>query len=146
MPAYRIRVNSPTLFGAMGFTTGFVPSFTLGTGTIGGAISSDNIGPQHLINRKRVGIVQRSWREAGIGRGAGEPSAPARPAGAGAVRSPHRDRAPVAAAVPAAQAALIAGAASPPAPAAAPVAPPRAPAPTDIEAVVRDAIEEVIAR
>ena len=66
-PPTASRVNSPTLFGAMGFTTGFVPSFTLGTGTIGGAISSDNIGPHHLINRKRVGLVQRSWREAGIG-------------------------------------------------------------------------------
>jgi acetaldehyde dehydrogenase (acetylating) len=149
VPAYRIPVNSPTLFGAMGFTTGFVPSFTLGTGTIGGAISSDNIGPHHLINRKRVGLVQRSWREAGIGEDlpAGfrplatpaAPSATAPPAAAAPSATAHLSLPPL----PAAQAALMSGAA----PArTAPTAPPRAPAPTDIETIVREAIEEVIAR
>jgi acyl-CoA reductase-like NAD-dependent aldehyde dehydrogenase len=66
VPAYRICVNQGTLFGAMGYTAGWDPSFTLGTGTIGGAISSDNIGPQHLINRKRVGMPVRDWREGGV--------------------------------------------------------------------------------
>ena len=100
MPAYRIPVNSPTLFGAMGFTTGFVPSFTLGTGTIGGAISSDNIGPHHLINRKRVGLVQRSWREPASTRtcpaGFRQPAAVAAPTAAGAApgRAHVGDRAP----------------------------------------------------
>jgi acetaldehyde dehydrogenase (acetylating) len=148
VPAYRICVNSPTLFGAMGFTTGFVPSFTLGTGTIGGAISSDNIGPHHLINRKRVGLVQRSWREAGIGEDLPasfrQPAAAAAPAVAGGqpiapAATAHLSLPPL----PAAQAALMAGnAPSRPAP----TAPPRAPAPTDIETIVREAIEEVIAR
>ena len=148
VPAYRIPVNTPTLFGAMGFTTGFIPSFTLGTGTIGGAISSDNIGPHHLINRKRVGLVQRSWREAGIGEDlpagfrapapAGTPAAAvAAPAGPSATA--HLSLPPL----PAAQAALMAGTA-PARPAS--TAAPRAPAPTDIETIVREAIEEVIAR
>jgi hypothetical protein len=149
VPAYRIPVNSPTLFGAMGFTTGFVPSFTLGTGTIGGAISSDNIGPHHLINRKRVGLVQRSWREAGIDEdlpaGFRQPAAVAAPTAAGAAPVPatsataHLSLPPL----PAAQAALMSGAAPV---RTAPTAPPRAPAPTDIETIVREAIEEVIAR
>lgn len=148
VPAYRIPVNTPTLFGAMGFTTGFIPSFTLGTGTIGGAISSDNIGPHHLINRKRVGLVQRSWRESGIGEDlpAGfRPLAVSAPSSASAVAPPatsataHLSLPPL----PAAQAALMAGVA----PArTAPTAPPGAPAPTDIETIVREAIEEVIAR
>jgi acetaldehyde dehydrogenase (acetylating) len=147
VPAYRIPVNSPTLFGAMGFTTGFMPSFTLGTGTIGGAISSDNIGPQHLINRKRVGLVQRSWRESGISAdlpaGVQRPSPPAAApppvAAAAGSATAHLALPPL----PAAQQALMTSAPAPSAPSAA--APRLAPAP-DIETIVREAIEEVIAR
>jgi hypothetical protein len=144
VPAYRIPVNSPTLFGAMGFTTGFLPSFTLGTGTIGGAISSDNIGPQHLINRKRVGLVQRSWRESGISEdlpaGVQLPPAPVAAATAAAGSATAHLALPP---LPAAQQALMTSA---PAPSPPPVAAPRmAPAP-DIETIVREAIEEVIAR
>ena len=84
VPAYRICVNQGTLFGAMGYSSGWDPSFTLGTGTIGGAISSDNIGPQHLINRKRVGMPVRAWREGGISEDPAPsrlaPAAPASPA------------------------------------------------------------------
>ncbi len=144
VPAYRIPVNSPTLFGAMGFTTGFMPSFTLGTGTIGGAISSDNIGPQHLINRKRVGLVQRSWRDSGISEdlpgGVRLPAAAAAsaPAAAGASATAHLALPPL----PAAQQALMTSAP----PVHAPAAAPRAAAAPDIETIVREAIEEVIAR
>lgn len=53
-PAYRIVVNSGTTFGAIGATTGTTPSLTLGCGSLGNNITSDNIGPEHLINRKRV--------------------------------------------------------------------------------------------
>jgi acetaldehyde dehydrogenase (acetylating) len=148
VPAYRICVNGPTLFGAMGFTTGFVPSFTLGTGTIGGAISSDNIGPHHLVNRKRIGVRLRDWRESGV---AEELGAVAAPAAAPLAALLPADLPPL----PAAQAALMeetaaaprAQQAAPPAPPApAPGAPlPLGPAPVDIEAIVRAAIEEVIA-
>jgi acyl-CoA reductase-like NAD-dependent aldehyde dehydrogenase len=58
-PAYRVLVNTPSLFGAMGYSTGVDRTFMIGTGTIGGSISSDNIGVRHLINRKRVaGLMQ----------------------------------------------------------------------------------------
>jgi acetaldehyde dehydrogenase (acetylating) len=63
IPAYRVCVNTAGLYGAMGHSTGFDPSFMLGTGTIGGSISSDNIGPRHLLNIKRVGAQIRSWEE-----------------------------------------------------------------------------------
>ncbi len=53
-PAYRVLVNTPSLFGAMGYSTGVDRTFMIGTGTIGGSISSDNIGVRHLLNRKRV--------------------------------------------------------------------------------------------
>jgi len=53
-PAFRIVVNSPTAIGAVGYTTGLDPSMTLGCGSFGGNITSDNIGPRHLLNIKRV--------------------------------------------------------------------------------------------
>ncbi|MGG3833892.1 acetaldehyde dehydrogenase (acetylating) [Geobacillus thermocatenulatus] len=53
-PASRIVVNSGTAFGGIGATTGIFPSLTLGCGSYGNNITSDNIGPQHLINIKRV--------------------------------------------------------------------------------------------
>lgn len=61
--AFRVLVNTPTCFGAMGATVALPPSFMLGTGTWGGGITADAIGPMHLINRKRVATAIRSWRE-----------------------------------------------------------------------------------
>lgn len=58
LPACRIMVNAPTSQGAVGFATGLVPSMTLGCGTFGNNISSNNISPLDLINRKRVGWVR----------------------------------------------------------------------------------------
>jgi acetaldehyde dehydrogenase (acetylating) len=60
-PAYRVLVNTPSLFGAMGYSTGVDRTFMIGTGTIGGSISSDNIGVRHLINRKRVAAQIHDW-------------------------------------------------------------------------------------
>lgn len=54
LPAFRIIVNSMSTLGSIGYTCGFAPSLTLGTGGIGGAIVGDNITVTHLINRKRV--------------------------------------------------------------------------------------------
>lgn len=54
MPAYRVVVNSPSPQGSIGATTNLFPAMTLGCGAVGGNITSDNIGPQHLINVKRV--------------------------------------------------------------------------------------------
>jgi acetaldehyde dehydrogenase (acetylating) len=62
-PAFRIIVNSNTAIGAVGFTTGFAPAMTLGPGSWGGSITSDNITPLHLINVKRIGEEIRPYRD-----------------------------------------------------------------------------------
>lgn len=53
-PASRIIVNSGTTFGAIGVSTNLFPSLTLGCGSYGNNITSDNIGPKLLLNMKRV--------------------------------------------------------------------------------------------
>jgi acetaldehyde dehydrogenase (acetylating) len=53
-PAFRIVVNTPTSHGSIGLTTGLDPAMTLGCGGWGGNITSDNIGPKHLLNIKRL--------------------------------------------------------------------------------------------
>lgn len=53
-PVFRILVNTMGTLGAIGLTTGVLPSLTLGSGGIGGAITGDNISTQHLINIKRL--------------------------------------------------------------------------------------------
>jgi acetaldehyde dehydrogenase (acetylating) len=54
MPASRIVVNSPTTHGAIGFSTALSPSMTLGCGSWGGNVTSDNVSPLHLLDIKRV--------------------------------------------------------------------------------------------
>jgi acetaldehyde dehydrogenase (acetylating) len=61
-PVNRIVVNSPSSQGAVGYTTNLFPSMTLGCGSFGGNITSDNIGPQHLLNIKRLARVRADWR------------------------------------------------------------------------------------
>ncbi|MEK3935457.1 acetaldehyde dehydrogenase (acetylating) [Sporosarcina sp. FSL W7-1349] len=51
---FRIVVNSGTTFGGIGATTEIMPSMTLGCGTLGNNITSDNITVDHLMNIKRV--------------------------------------------------------------------------------------------
>lgn len=53
-PASRILVNTGGTQGGTGLSTGLLTSFTLGCGTMGGSSVSENVGPQHLINLKRV--------------------------------------------------------------------------------------------
>ena len=60
-PAFRIIVNSNVAIGAVGYTTGFAPAMTLGPGSGGGSITSDNITPLHLINIKRIGEEVRPY-------------------------------------------------------------------------------------
>jgi acetaldehyde dehydrogenase (acetylating) len=62
LPAGRIVVNTPALFGGMGYSASVDPSFQLGTGTWSGSICSDNITPLHLINIKRIAHELRPWR------------------------------------------------------------------------------------
>jgi acetaldehyde dehydrogenase (acetylating) len=53
-PAFRILVNTVASVGAVGYTTALNPSMTLGPGTIGGSIISDNITAKHLMNIKSL--------------------------------------------------------------------------------------------
>lgn len=53
-PVHRIVVNTWGSLGATGMTTGLLPSFTLGPGGIGGAITGDNITVHHLYSVKRL--------------------------------------------------------------------------------------------
>ncbi len=62
LPAGRILINTPALFGGMGYSAEVDPSFQLGTGTWSGSICSDNVTPLHLINIKRVAHEVRPWR------------------------------------------------------------------------------------
>ncbi len=62
-PAFRIIVNSNTAIGAVGYTTGFAPALTLGPGSWGGSITSDNITPMHLVNIKRIGEELRPYND-----------------------------------------------------------------------------------
>ncbi|UCD38934.1 MAG: aldehyde dehydrogenase family protein [Fidelibacterota bacterium] len=64
--AFRILVNTPAPHGSVGYTTGLDPALSLGSGTWGGSITSDNITPLHLINRKRVGWETESVGPGGI--------------------------------------------------------------------------------
>jgi acetaldehyde dehydrogenase (acetylating) len=59
MPASRIVVNSPTTHGAIGFSTALPPSMTLGCGSWGGNVTSDNVSPLHLLDIKRVAFEVR---------------------------------------------------------------------------------------
>ena len=59
LPAFRLVVNSPAPHGSVGWTTNLPPSMSLGCGTPGGNITSDNISPMHLVNIKRLAYERR---------------------------------------------------------------------------------------
>ncbi len=64
MPSYRVLVNTPAPQGSTGITTNVFPAMTLGCGAVAGNITSDNVGPQHLINIKRLAYVARTVEQA----------------------------------------------------------------------------------
>ena len=64
MPAYRVLVNTSAPQGSTGITTGIQPAMTLGCGAVASNSTSDNVGPQHLINIKRLAYVVRTPEEA----------------------------------------------------------------------------------
>src|SRR5688500_10231358 len=96
MPASRIIVNSPTTHGAIGFSTALPPSMTLGCGSWGGNVTSDNVSPLHLMDIKRVAFETRavkSKRPAVATQAAGAPAQPqaaSARAGGGATDGPSR--------------------------------------------------------
>jgi acetaldehyde dehydrogenase (acetylating) len=53
-PVSRLLVNTPSTHGAIGYSTSLTPSLTLGCGSIGGNVTSDNITATHLFNIRRV--------------------------------------------------------------------------------------------
>ncbi len=59
LPAFRMVANTPASHGSVGYTTGLFPSMSLGCGTPGGNITSDNISPIHLLNIKRLAYELR---------------------------------------------------------------------------------------
>ncbi len=69
MPASRVIINSPTTHGAIGFSTDLSPSMTLGCGSWGGNVTSDNVSPIHLMDIKRVAFETKpvGSRQSAIG-------------------------------------------------------------------------------
>lgn len=61
VPASRVCVNTSAVHGSVGYSTNLFPAMTLGCGSAGGNITSDNIGPQHLMNLKRI-----AWESRGV--------------------------------------------------------------------------------
>lgn len=133
MPASRVVINSPTTHGAIGFSTDLPPSMTLGCGSWGGNVTSDNVSPIHLMDIKRVAWETRpvgaERRKAGAAAVHAETNAPAPTA------RPKPDREQIAAIVDQFLSKKIADA-----PLAAP--PPSAPAATE-ESPVRTVIHEL---
>ncbi|MEQ1644858.1 MAG: aldehyde dehydrogenase family protein [Pyrinomonadaceae bacterium] len=67
MPTARVIINSPTTHGAIGFSTDLTPSMTLGCGSWGGNVTSDNISPVHLMDIKRVAFETKPVNKAVVG-------------------------------------------------------------------------------
>jgi len=59
VPASRVVVNSPSSLGAVGYTNELMPAMTLGCGSFGRNITSDNISAHHLMNIKRIAYETR---------------------------------------------------------------------------------------
>jgi acetaldehyde dehydrogenase (acetylating) len=60
VPANRVVVNTSAVHGSIGYSTNLFPAMTLGCGAEGGNITSDNIGPMHLMNYKRIAWESRA--------------------------------------------------------------------------------------
>jgi len=58
-PAFRILVNTQAALGAVGYTNELLPSLTLGPGTFGGSIISENVSAKHMFNVKRLAFETR---------------------------------------------------------------------------------------
>ena len=58
-PACRILANTQSALGAVGYTNELLPSMTLGPGTFGKSIISENVSAKHLINIKRLAFETR---------------------------------------------------------------------------------------
>ncbi|MFT3891086.1 MAG: aldehyde dehydrogenase family protein [Anaerolineales bacterium] len=68
-PVFRIVVNTFGTLGTTGYTTGLMPSMTLGSGGVGGAITGDNITVHHMYNIKRLAYEIRTAPDAAFAPG-----------------------------------------------------------------------------
>ncbi len=59
-PVFRIVVNTFGTLGTTGYTTGLMPSMTLGSGGVGGAITGDNITVHRMYNVKKLAYEIRT--------------------------------------------------------------------------------------
>ncbi len=59
-PVGRVLVNTPAVFGSMGVTTDIFPAMTLGSGSAGEGMTSDNVSPMNLIYVRKVGYGVRN--------------------------------------------------------------------------------------
>ena len=62
-PVGRMLVNTPATFGGIGATTNLFPAMTLGSGSAGDGITSDNVSPMNLIYTRKVGYGVRNLSE-----------------------------------------------------------------------------------
>ncbi len=58
-PVGRVLVNTPAAFGSVGWTTNLFPALTLGSGSSGRGMTSDNVSPENLIYIRKVGFGVR---------------------------------------------------------------------------------------
>jgi acetaldehyde dehydrogenase (acetylating) len=86
VPAFRICVNTSAVHGSIGYSTNLFPAMTLGCGAPGGNITSDNIGPQHLMNIKRIAWESRPVQHRTVPAEERMSAADARPPDGGDVR------------------------------------------------------------
>ena len=150
MPAARVVVNSPSTHGAIGFSTALAPSMTLGCGSWGGNVTSDNISPLHLMDIKRVAFEVRPVTSA---EQAQTPIAPTSqtPTSFAAQTSPQIDRAAIAELVDKFLSArpstpAVQSAPTPPSAEPKPAAPPTPAKPKAAEFVCEDDVRQAIAK
>ncbi|QXM05098.1 aldehyde dehydrogenase family protein [Crassaminicella indica] len=62
-PVGRVLVNTAASFGSMGVTTNLFPALTLGSGSAGKGMTSDNVSPMNLIYIRKVGYGVRNIDE-----------------------------------------------------------------------------------
>jgi acetaldehyde dehydrogenase (acetylating) len=82
-PVFRIVVNTLGTLGTTGLTTAMMPSMTLGSGGVGGAITGDNISVHHMYNTKRLAYEINPPPEAAMRPGSTDDPAQRPEAGAG---------------------------------------------------------------
>lgn len=62
-PVGRVLVNTPASFGSIGATTNLFPALTLGSGSAGKGMTSDNVSPMNLVYIRKVGYGARNIKD-----------------------------------------------------------------------------------